>query len=147
MAELRMERSIEVEATPEQIWEFMVDIGSWSEWKPFLISAAPVSGSPLTLGSKLKFKPRMGPLPITLKVEIIESNPPHRFAWTGGGPGLKAVHSFDFKDAGAGKTQVISWEEFKGIGVNLLKLFVSEEDLGILHDDWVRAIKEKAEKK
>jgi len=143
MPEINIERSGVVDAAPSQLWEWMANIEDWPHWKPFIISSSLVSGRPLEMGSKLKFKPKMGPVPVPLTVKIVESDKPRRFAWGGGGPGLKALHSFDFEDLD-GKTKVVTRETFSGFGVMILKLFVSEQDLINLHDEWIEAFQKKA---
>ncbi len=147
MPEMKVERALEVNASPRQLWDWMAAIENWPHWKPFIVSSSLVSGLPLEKGSKLRFKPKMGPAPINLTVRISESDPPNRLAWSGGGPGLAAVHSFDFEDLGNDHTRIVTREVFKGPAVWLLKLFVSQKNLEKLHEQWLEAFQKKAEEK
>ena len=145
MAELKAEKSIVVNAPIEKVWKLMLDIPGWPKWFPALKAAGPVSGAPLAQGSVLSFKlALMGPA-LTMKVSVIESQPPRRVAWTGGMLGVSAVHSFDFETQG-GKTKVISKEAFQGPMVGFLKIFFNDAALGKLHQDWIEALKVAAEK-
>jgi len=147
MAEMRVDRSIEIDLSPEQAWEWLADIQSWPSWKPFIISSSYTSGGALRVGSKFKFKPKAGPVPVTLYTTITESKPPNRVAWGGGFPGLRAVHSFDFEKSGGGKTRITTKEAFTGFGVSLLNLVFSQKDLEKMHEAWLKAFQDRAAKK
>ncbi len=136
--------SIEVDATPQQIWEWMADVNEWPQWKPFIISSSYIKGENLEVGSKIKFKPNSGPKPMDLKAVITESEKPSHIAWEGKMPGLKAHHSFDFEDLGNGKTKVITRETFSGMAVFLFRKIMPQAQLEKLHQDWLDAFKAKA---
>ncbi len=148
MGEIIVEKSMEVKAGPEAIWDEIVKVDTWPEWKPF-IKKAGISGSD-SLANGTKFKMTIsagGPLPVPLAATIKEFNKPGRLAWGGGVPGIfHAIHSFDFKDMGQ-TTMVTTREEFKGISTGLLLLVVGREDLEKLHQQWLDAIKKRVEQK
>lgn len=149
MAEFTVERSVEVEAPVEAVWDLMMDVKSWPEWKPFMTKASIAGGyDSLSNGSKIRMSVMAGgPAAAPLSATVIEFNRPHRLAWEGGVKGLvHAVHSFDFRDKG-GKTLVVSRETFSGALLWLINLMVTREDLEVLHEKWVAAIKQKLEGK
>ena len=145
MPEMKVEKSIEVKAPAERIWSLMVKIESWPDFIPVVRSAKLVSGEPMARGSKMRFTPELGLIKVPLTVTIVESDPPRRLAWGGGGPGVSAVHSFDLVEKD-GKTTIISKESFTGFGVVFLRLAVSQKDLENLHVKWIEGLKQEAER-
>jgi hypothetical protein len=149
MGEMRVEKSIEVEASAAEIWEAVIDVRSWPSWKPFVTKARIAGGyDSVTCGVKIKMSLMVGgPASVPLTVKVVEFEKPSRFAWEGGVKGLvHAVHGFEFQERG-GKTRVTSRETFTGALVPLVKLMVTEEDFHKLHEDWVKAIKKRVEQK
>jgi hypothetical protein len=148
MGRFVVEKSVEVNAPAGAVWEQMVAVLRWPEWKPFIQKARIGGGyESLTNGSTLKFSILIGgPAAIPLSVKVTEFNIPSRLAWSGGVPGLFfATHSFDFQEK-QGQTVVTSREEFSGALLGLVKLMLSEEDFEKLHQEWVQAIKKRLEK-
>ncbi|HUT52072.1 MAG TPA: SRPBCC domain-containing protein [bacterium] len=149
MAELKVEKSIEVEAPAVEVWDAMMDVKSWPQWKPFMPKASLAGGyESVTCGTKIKMSVMIGgPASVPLKVSVVDFQKPGRLAWEGGVKGVfHAIHSFDFKDKG-GKTLVTSREIFTGALLPVVKLMVTEDDLNKLHEDWVKAIKKRVENK
>jgi len=150
MGEISVTKSIVVNAGREDVWELLVDVEGWPEWKPF-IKRAKIKGGyeSLSCGSRIKMGVLMsGPASVPLTVTVTEFNRPGRLAWEGGVAGLlHAVHSFTLEETADG-TRVTSSEVFKGALVGPMKrIFITEEDLEKLHQDWVQAIKDRAEKR
>jgi uncharacterized membrane protein len=147
MPEMKVNKSIDIDASADQAWEWLADIGNWPKWKPFIIASNYCSGGALKVGSKLRFKPKVGPVPIYLYAKIVESNPPRRLVWEGSAPGVKAVHSFEFEDLGGNKTRVTTRETMSGIGIFALRLLVPQSEFEGMHDRWLQAFKDRAAKK
>jgi hypothetical protein len=146
MAEVkyRIERSLEVKAPPQQVWDAIADMASWPEWKPF-IKGVKFSGTALGLGSEFTMKIAVKGPAVPIKVKVCAWDPPRLMAWTGGLPPLVlSVHSFLLEDRGP-ETLLVSREEFSGFLVWLMKLFVTEQDLGNLHEQWLQSIKARVE--
>jgi hypothetical protein len=149
MAELIVEKELEVEAPARDIWEAMMDVSAWPEWKPFITKASIGSGyGSLTSGARIRMSVMVGgPASVPLSARVTEFDKPSRLAWEGGVKGLfHAMHSFDFEDRGA-KTRVVSKEIFSGLLLPVVKLMVTEGDLEKLHERWLEAIKDRMEKK
>jgi hypothetical protein len=148
MGKMFVEKSIEVNAPVREVWDRVLEVSTWPEWKPFIRKASIGGGyDSLSNGSSLKFSLFTGgPAAVPLSVKITEFDIPNRLAWEGGVRGLvHAVHSFEFKDV-QGKTLVISREEFTGGLLWAMKLMMSQQDLEKLHEQWVQAIKQRVEK-
>ena len=145
MGQVVVEKSMEISAPAQAIWEELVKVNSWPDYKPFVKKASTVGG-PLSAGSRLKMTLLMGgPAAVPLTVTISEFVPGKRLAWTGGVKGVvSAVHSFDLEESG-GKTKVTSREEFQGALLWVMLLMVTRADLENLHQQWVLALKNRME--
>ena len=148
MSEFVVEKSGEVKATPQAIWDAMVAVGDWPKWKPF-VTKAKIASEYQSLATGSRFKMSLmagGPAAAPITAVISDFHPPSRLAWTGGAHGLfYAEHSFAFDDLGNGSTRVTSRERFTGFLLPLMLRIVTREDLESLHTQWVMAIKEKME--
>ena len=145
MGKYELERSLEINAPLRVIWDELLDINSWPEWKPMIAKVA-YDGDKLEPGTKFKFNIRVkGPFATPVTCKVLDVDFPKKMAWTGGLQGLSvSVHSFLFEERGE-KTLVISREEFTGALVGLMLLFVTRKDLDKLHDDWLVAIRQRVE--
>ena len=78
MREFRTE--IEINATPDQVWEALMDFDSYSEWNPFVQSASgnQVPGETL----KIYIKPPKG-MGMTIKPKVKKVEPGSEFRWKG----------------------------------------------------------------
>jgi hypothetical protein len=149
MSEFRVEKSAEVNAPLDKIWEEIIKVGEWPKWKPFVTKASIAGGyEALTNGSTFKMSLKVGgPAAVPLSAKITEFDRPRSLKWGGGVKGLlTAEHGFRFEEQG-GKVKVTSWEHFSGALLGFVLLMVSKEDLEKLHEDWVAAIKARFEGK
>lgn len=150
MKEFVVEKSTEVKAVPQAIWEAMMNVEEWPKWKPFVSKARIASDyHSLSIGSRIKMSLMAGgPAAMPLTTTVSDFARPSRLAWTGGAHGLfYAEHSFNFVDLGNGSTRVTSRERFTGALLPLVLRIVTPEHLDDLHTQWVQAIKEKMEGK
>lgn len=145
MGSYKLARSLEVNAPIKAVWDEIMDIKSWPEYKP-MIDKVSYDGDKLAEGTKFKFSIRIkGPFATPVTCKVLEVDEPRKMAWTGGIPGLSmSVHSFLLEETGSG-TLLTSAEEFTGAAVGLMLLFIKERDLFKLHDDWLVAIKHRVE--
>ena len=145
MGAYQLERTREIQAPAGKIWDQLLDVKSWPEWKPFIPAT---SGREVirALGDRFQMKIRVkGPFAFPVPVRVCEFDPPRRVAWTGGIPGtVISVHSFILEDRGA-STRVTSREEFTGALVGLMLQMVTPQDLEKLHEQWLEAIQRRME--
>ncbi len=92
-----LERSLNINAPPERVYEAFVDLSRWLEWNPQLREVTPLSEGPLAVGSKARIA---GQMMIGARVwEVTELNPGRSFAWKSSFPGVRLV--FDHIAEGA----------------------------------------------
>ncbi len=146
MGQMSVEKSVEVDAPAQAIWEQIIDVASWPSWKPFIKSSKIKGYDHLGNGGKFSMSiMAAGPAAVPITATVCDFDAPNLLAWEGGVPGIfRAKHSFEFKEAG-GKTIVTTKEVFNGILVGLVGLMVTQDDFEKLHDDWLAAIKDKME--
>ena len=114
-----IERTIEIDSSPERVWEVLTDFPAHSEWNPFIrhISGELVVGAGLQVqiapkgGRGMKFKPT-----------VTAASPHRELAWMGS-VGVRGIfdgaHSFVLRDLGGGRTSVRQAETFRGVLVPL----------------------------
>jgi hypothetical protein len=82
-----MEQSItvEIEASPERVWEVLADVERWSEWTETVTWVRRLDDGPLRSGSRARInQPR---IPETEYV-VTELEPGRSFTWVATGPGV-----------------------------------------------------------
>ncbi|GAA4094303.1 SRPBCC domain-containing protein [Nonomuraea soli] len=111
--------SIDIQATPEQVWAVLVDFAGYQAWNPFIQQGAGEArvGSTLTL----RMHPENGK-PMTFRPKVLQAEPGSRLRWLGHliVPGVfDGAHEFVLTPVGGG-TRVEQSETFKGLLVPFL---------------------------
>ncbi|MER7047442.1 SRPBCC domain-containing protein [Streptomyces jumonjinensis] len=106
--------TVQIHASPAQVWETLTDFDRFREWNPFLVSAAGRAepGARLTLRMRLPGSGRETVFTPT----VLVSDPGRLLRWRGrlGVPGLfDGVHSFELTPRDGG-TRVLQSERFSG---------------------------------
>lgn len=85
-----MEQSIvvEIDATPERVWEVMSDVERWPEWTETVTAVTRLDADSLGLGSRVKIE--QPKLPATEYV-VTEFDPGQGFTWVATGPGVRTT--------------------------------------------------------
>jgi hypothetical protein len=121
--------TIDIEATPEIVWEILTDLGRWADWNPFITSSEgrPVVGEKLVNrmvppgGKAMTFKPR---------VTVIEDAT--TFEWLGRLvlPGVfDGRHRFELVATPTGGTRLVQAESFGGVLVRFLRKSLDTQTL------------------
>jgi hypothetical protein len=115
----RLLTDVDIEATPERVWEVLTDLAAYPAWNPFIVRAEGVvePGRRLTLTMQ-----PIGGRATTLRPRLVEVDVPRRLRWRGtvGVPGLvDAEHTFTL-DPRASGTRVVHQEDFRGVLVPFL---------------------------
>jgi hypothetical protein len=112
---------INIDATPEIVWEILTDLGQWTDWNPFITSSVgqPEVGEKLINrmeppgGKAMTFKPR---------VTVIEDT--KTFEWLGklGFSGVfDGRHRFELVLTPTGGTHLVQAESLDGVLVRFLR--------------------------
>ena len=115
-----IERTVEIDATPQDVWGVLTDFPGHTEWNPFirLISGKPAVGERLHVHIAPK-----GGRGMTFKPTVTAATPNREFAWLGslGVRGLfDGAHSFVLRELPDGRTSFTQTETFRGVLVPLL---------------------------
>ena len=105
---------IEIEATPERVWDVLTDLSEYHEWNPFMLAG---SGQ-VEIGSRLEVRiAPPGGSEMTFRPVVTEATRPMAFEWLGilGVRGLfDGRHRFELQPVVAG-TRLVHSEEFTGV--------------------------------
>jgi hypothetical protein len=110
---------IDIEASPEQVWEVLADLDRYSTWNPFIVEAQGLA----VLDSRLRL--RMSPpggRALTLKPKVTTAVPGVVLEWLGRLPVpflFAGRHRFELHPTRTG-TRVVHSETFTGMLVPLL---------------------------
>ncbi len=112
--------SVDIDAPPSVVWDVLVDLDTWADWNPFIVSS---SGS-VTVGEQLtnRMEPPGG-RGMTFKPRVTEVVDQQVFEWLGrlGLPGIfDGRHRFELSERG-GQTRLEHTEELSGILVPLMR--------------------------
>ncbi len=120
MKQIRSE--MEVQATPERVWQVLTDLASFPDWNPFIRSAL----GELREGARLKIRIHPpGGMGMTFKPTVIKLEPPTELRWSGRFlmPGLfDGEHFFMIEPTEEGRVRFIQGEWFTGAMVPMFDL-------------------------
>ncbi len=133
------EGRIEVDASPETVWDVLADIASWPTWNPDVESIA-LQG-PVDEGSVFRWKAGPGTIVSTLR----RVDRPRVLGWTGRTMGVRAKHVWRFEPSGRGTT-VSMRESFDGLVARLLRTRLQQQ-LDATTPKGLEALKAEAERR
>ncbi len=117
---------IEIQATPENVWQILTDFANFPQWNPFIHRA---SGE-LKAGSRLEvYIQPPGGSGMTFRPTVLKVEPQREFRWLGHliMPGLfDGEHIFTIEPLGPDRVKFVQREEFRGILVSLMLRFIGE---------------------
>jgi hypothetical protein len=140
----QLSAQVDIDASPERVWQVLTDFPAYPEWNPFMTSA---SGRPTT-GSRLvvHLQP-VGGRAFTMRPTVLEATPGRRLRWLGhlGVAGIfDGEHSFTIEPHGDGHTRLAQRERFRGLLVPLLARSLDRHTLPAF-DLMNQALKHRAE--
>ena len=130
---------IEIEATPDTVWDVLTAIDRWPSWNPAVKSMS--MQGPLTPGAVFRWK--AGPGTITSTIRHVE--PPRLIAWTGKTLGIRAIHVYRLEPRD-GRTFLQTEESYSGLVARLLRGSL-QKTLDRALADGLRYLKEEAEQR
>jgi hypothetical protein len=116
MKELRTE--IEIQASPEKVWQILAGFDKWPEWNPFIHT---VIGKP-EIGEKVDITFRTASKEMTLHCTIVKAESNRELCWKYHViiPGLfRGEHSFIIEPMGTDRVRFVDREIFNGLLVSL----------------------------
>jgi hypothetical protein len=115
----RIERAIDIDASPEQVWQVLVDFPSYPDWNPFVTSVA----GEAVVGDRLKIRLQPpGGRGMAFRPRVLAAVPGRELRWLGRFliPGLfDGEHSFVLESAGPYGCRLVQGETFGGLFVTL----------------------------
>jgi hypothetical protein len=116
MKELRTE--IEIQASPEQVWQVLTDLNKYPEWNPFIHHAIGQARA----GEKVEITFRSGSKEMTLHCTVIKVEPNRELCWKYHvilPAFFQGEHSFLIEPGGDNRVRFIDRETFTGLLVPL----------------------------
>ncbi len=134
---------IDIDATPEEAWEVLVDFKSWESWNSFI----PLVEGDLKVGERMRIKVvPPDSKPMKFKPEVYEVIPYEKILW--GGSFLKIIyrgdHAFLLEPLQNGKTRFRQIERFRGPIVLFMGNMIKKTEIG--YHQMNLAFKEEVEK-
>jgi hypothetical protein len=115
----QLHATIEIDATPERVWQVLTDLAAYPDWNPFITRASGTARPSQRL--HLRMQPPGG-RDATLRPTALEADPGRRLRWLGHLllPGLfDGDHSFTIEPLGDRRVRVTQQERFRSILVPL----------------------------
>jgi hypothetical protein len=116
MKELRTE--IEIQATPDKVWQVLTNLDKYTEWNPFIHHAIGTA----KVGEKVDITFRSGSKDMTLHCTVVRVEPNRELCWKYHVilPSLwSGEHSFTIEPMGANQVRFIDVEIFNGLLIPL----------------------------
>ena len=132
---------IEISATPEKVWKWLVSAKTWPDWyqNASEIELINQTGDKLLSGSFFRWKT----FGVRLKSEVVEFLPYQRIAWLAKGTGIQAYHAWLIIPTAPG-CKVIMEETQSGWLCRLSHLFMPGR-MHVFHQKWLEGLKHKSE--
>ena len=123
--------TIDIDASPEQVWDVLVDFPSHAAWNPFF---AAVDGS-AEVGATLRVAARKddGTEGMVFRPVVLDAEPGQRLRWKGKllVRGLfDGTHDFRLEALDGGRTRLHHGEEFRGVLVPLFGRVLRDTEVG-----------------
>ena len=118
--------SIEIDATPDEVWPVLADLDAYDEWNPFIVS----SSGTVEAGATLTNTMRDATGETTFTPTVLAATPGRELRWLGKlGPGavFDGEHSFLIETVRPGRVRLVQTERFSGVLVPFFR--------GQLHDN------------
>jgi hypothetical protein len=112
---------IDINGSPQQVWQVLTDLAAYREWNPFILEAAgrPEAGERLTLSMR-----NVGGRTMTLRPTVTEARGGELLRWVGHlmvRGILDVEHSFVLERRGEGATRLVQQERFGGVLVPFIE--------------------------
>jgi carbon monoxide dehydrogenase subunit G len=114
---MKVERTIEIKAPPQRVWEKLMDPSCLEDWVSIHKSLKDAPDGELRKGSELTQCLHMAGTSFNVHWQVKEADAPKRAVWEGRGPmRSKAGVTYELEDDGNGGTTFHYMNEFKSPG-------------------------------
>ena len=104
---MRIEHAIDIDASPERVWEITLDVETWPQYIPTIDSIERLDDGPLMLGSRARIK-QPGLRPLAWTVSVLDHE--RTFAWGTRVLGMSMTGGHHLEPNGSGTTHTLSIE-------------------------------------
>jgi hypothetical protein len=125
-----LEKTIVIDATPDEVWSVLTDFAAYGEWNPFITSITGVAEPGARLSVALT---PPGGRTITMKPKLRAADPNRRLAWLGrlGLPWVfDGAHEFLLEPGPNGTTVFTQHETFRGALVPFVRSVLAKTEAG-----------------
>jgi hypothetical protein len=136
--------TVDLDATPDQVWQILTDTTGHAEWNPFITTMA----GRVEVGQKLDIRiTPPGGKSMSFRPVVTDVRAPHRLAWLGhlGFAGLfDGAHTFTLTPLPNGRTQLVQSETFSGVLVWISRGLLTKTAAGFeaMHDALSKRVSE-----
>jgi uncharacterized membrane protein len=117
---MRFERSIEVDAPQQRVWEVLTDLEAWPQRIETVESVALLTPPPITTGSRVRLKQPKLPEGTW---DITAWDAPSFFEWTQKSGGTTSVAGHRVETLGEGRSRLTLTLDMRGILIPIVALF------------------------
>lgn len=111
MFERVIETRLSIDASPQAVWDVLVDLPAYAEWNPFVVEGK----RPPRAGGSVDIVVAFGDKRFPTKAKVRNLDEPRRFSWGGGLPVLVDLeHYFEIEERDGGCV-LVHGERFKGL--------------------------------
>jgi hypothetical protein len=140
----QLRTQVDVDATPERVWQVLTDFAAYPQWNPFIVRAEGDArrGERLTL----RMQPAGGRA-VTFRPTVLEAAPGRRLRWLGNllvNGVFDGEHSFTIEPLGEGRARLVQQEDFRGLLVPLMARSLDRRTLPAF-EQMNQALKHRAE--
>jgi uncharacterized protein YndB with AHSA1/START domain len=98
-----VKQSIDIDAPIAEVWDLIMDPDRFGEWVTIHKDVSEVPAGGLRKGSRFRQEMKLKGVPLKVRWEVVESDPPHRARWHGrAAAGAKARIAYDLTENGGG---------------------------------------------
>ncbi|CAI9415922.1 SRPBCC family protein [Nocardioides sp. T2.26MG-1] len=102
-----------VDASPDRVWEVLVDVARWPEWTPTIDSVHRLDDGPFAVGSRAEVRQPRLPKATWEVTELVAGR---RFTWEASGPGMRTIGRHEVVADGTGSTVTLGIEQAGPMG-------------------------------
>jgi uncharacterized membrane protein len=128
---MRFEKSVEIEATQQRVWDVLVDLAAWPRRIDTVEAVEVLEPGPLASGSRVRLKQPKLPEGVW---EVTVWDPPAYFEWVQKSAGVTSVAGHRVEFLGEDRSRLTLTLDMRGLLIPIVALFYK----GLTHDYMAR---------